>query len=226
MKIQSLVIALAAALSLPVAAQDMTSDKGKLSYAIGYEIGRDFTEKKMAVDINTVIRALQDGASGKQPAVAEDQMREALMSWRKQMRDEAMVKLEQLARDNETKSTKFLAENKVKKGIVALANGIQYRVIEEGNGKRPVKTSEVTVHYRGSLSSGFEFISSFARGVPATFKVDTVTKGLQEVLPLMKVGDHWQIFLPPAMAYGKEGNPPVIGPNEVLVYEVKLIDVK
>ena len=112
-----------------------------------------------------------------------------------------------------------------KKGIVTLPSGIQYRVIEEGNGKRPLKNSEVTVHYRGSLTSGLEFDSSFARGVPAKFKVDAVLKGWQDVLPMMKVGDHWQIFLPPEQAYGMRGQGP-IGPNEALVFEIKLVDVK
>ncbi|HWT15811.1 MAG TPA: FKBP-type peptidyl-prolyl cis-trans isomerase, partial [Patescibacteria group bacterium] len=85
--------------------------------------------------------------------------------------------------------------------------------------------SEVTVHYRGSLTSGLEFDSSFARGVPAKFKVDAVLKGWQDILPMMKVGDHWQLFLPAEQAYGMRGQGP-IGPNEALVFEIKLIDVK
>ncbi|HRG14708.1 MAG TPA: FKBP-type peptidyl-prolyl cis-trans isomerase [Pseudomonadota bacterium] len=208
-----------------VAAQDTTSDKGKLSYAIGFEIGTDFVDKKMDVDVATVIRGIQDGIAKKQPAVAPDQMRAALDKMREKLMTEAKTKYEQLARENKAKSDKFLAENKIKKGIVSLPSGIQYRVIEEGNGKRPLKNSEVTVHYRGSLTSGLEFDSSFARGVPAKFKVDAVLKGWQDILPMMKVGDHWQIFLPPEQAYGMRGQGP-IGPNEALVFEIKLVDVK
>lgn len=218
--------ALLAALAVGgVAAQDTSTEKGKLSYAIGFEIGTDFVDKKMDVDVATVIRGIQDGIAKKQPAVPPEQMRAALDKMREKLMTEAKTKYEQLARENKAKSDKFLAENKVKKGIVTLPSGIQYRVIEEGNGKRPLKNSEVTVHYRGSLTSGLEFDSSFARGVPAKFKVDAVLKGWQEVLPMMKVGDHWQIFLPPEQAYGMRGQGP-IGPNEALVFEIKLVDVK
>jgi FKBP-type peptidyl-prolyl cis-trans isomerase FklB len=200
-------------------------DRNKVSYAIGYEIGRDFIEKKMDVDVATVIRAIQDGYAKRNPTVPEEQMREALGVMREKMIGEARVKFEALARENKVKSDKFLAENKAKKGIVVLPSGIQYRVIEDGAGKRATPTAEVTVHYRGSLSSGLEFDSSFARGQPASFKVDSVIEGWKEILPMMKVGDHWQVFLPPEKAYGLRGQGP-IGPNEPLVFDIKLVDVK
>jgi len=218
-------VALAALIAGNVAAQDTTSEKGKLSYAIGYEIGNDFIEKKLDVDVATVLRAIQDGYAKRQPAVAAQDMRSALEKMSEKLKTEAMAKYEAMAKTNKAKSDKFMAENKVKKGIVTLPSGIQYRIIEDGAGKRPLKNSEVSVHYRGSLTSGLEFDSSFARGVPASFKVDAVLKGWQEVLPLMKVGDHWQIFLPPEQAYGMRGQGP-IGPNEALVFEIKLVDVK
>ncbi|HVF36258.1 MAG TPA: FKBP-type peptidyl-prolyl cis-trans isomerase [Candidatus Saccharimonadia bacterium] len=215
----------AAPAARPAAAPAGPIDKNKLSYAIGYEIGSDFVEKNMQVDLNTVIRAIQDGYAKRNPTVPEAEMRQVLGAMREKMIGEAKVKYEQIARENKTKSDRFLAENKAKKGIVVLPSGIQYRVIEEGNGRRATATSEVTVHYRGSLSNGFEFDSSFARGQPASFKVNTVIDGWKEVLPLMKIGDHWQVFLPPEKAYGMRGQGP-IGPNEPLVFDIKLIDVK
>ena len=218
-------IALALLAPAAVSAQDTTSDKGKLSYAIGYEIGRDFVDKKIDVDVNTVIRAIQDGYAKRNPTVAEAQMKEALGKMREKLMSDAKSKYETLARTNKAKSDKFLAENKTKKGIVSLPSGIQYRVIEEGTGRKPATNSEVTVHYRGSLTNGFEFDSSFARGVPASFTVDTVIDGWKEVLPMMKIGDHWQVFLPPEKAYGMRGQGP-IGPNEALVFDIKLVDVK
>ena len=218
-------VALAALIAGNVAAQDTSSDKGKLSYAIGYEIGNDFVEKKMDVDVATVLRAIQDGYAKRPPTVPTADMRSALERMSEKLKTEAMAKYEAVAKENKAKSDKFMAENKVKKGIVTLPSGIQYRVIEDGTGKRPLKNSEVSVHYRGSLSSGLEFDSSFARGVPASFKVDAVLQGWQSILPMMKVGDHWQIFLPPDQAYGARGQGP-IGPNEALVFEIKLVDVK
>jgi len=225
MSLRSAVALLAFAVAVPAFAQDTTTEKGKLSYAIGYEIGRDFQERKMEVDLNTVLRAIQDGYSKKASVVPEDQMKESLGKMREKMMAEAKTKFEAVAKENKEKSDKFMAENKAKKGIVVLPSGVQYRVIEEGTGRRPTATSEVTVHYRGSLTNGFEFDSSFARNQPATFKVDSVLKGWQEVLPLMKIGDHWQIFLPPDLAYGLRGQGP-IGPNEALVFDIKLVDIK
>ncbi len=86
-------------------------------------------------------------------------------------------------------------------------------------------TDTVSIHYRGSLVDGLEFDSSFARGVPASFQVDSVLKGWQEVLPLMRKGDKWQVFLPPEMAYGVRGQRP-IGPNEALQFDIHLLEIK
>jgi len=209
-----------------VVAQDTTSEKGKLSYSIGYQIGQDFVDRKMDVDINTIVRAMQDGYSKKNPAISQDVMRDVLGKMQQKMMTEAKAEFDKMASENKAKSQKFLAENKTKKNVVTTQSGLQYRVIEEGTGARATINSDVTVHYRGSLASGLEFDSSFARGEPVQFKVKDVIKGWQEALPLMRGGDHWQLFVPPELAYGERGQPPRIGPNEALVFEIKLVDVK
>jgi FKBP-type peptidyl-prolyl cis-trans isomerase FklB len=225
MKLRLLALVVGMAASLGVAAQDVSTEKGKLSYAIGYEIGTDFVSKKMDVDVNTVLRAIQDGYAKKKPLVPEQQMISSLTNMRDKMVAEAKARFEQVSRENKLKSDKFLAENKLKKGIVTLPSGIQYRVIEEGTGKRPLKTSEVVMHYRGSKVNGLEFDSTFARGTPVQLKVGEAMKGWQEVLPLMKVGDQWMVYLPAEHALGSRGQGP-IGPNEALVFDIKLVDVK
>ncbi|MBS0570259.1 MAG: FKBP-type peptidyl-prolyl cis-trans isomerase [Proteobacteria bacterium] len=203
------------------------ADKPNLSYAIGYQIGADFVDRKMDIDLNSVIRAIQDGYAKRTPSVSEDKMHDLLGRMQYQMYTKAKSEFDKLAGENKAKSEKFLAENKSKTGIKVLPSGVQYRVIEEGSGSQhPTLNSEVTVHYRGSLMNGLEFDSSFARGEPVHFKVGDVIKGWQDVLPLMRVGDHWQIFVPPALAYGERGQPPRIGPNEALVFELKLIAIK
>lgn len=202
------------------------TDKNKLSYAIGYELGSDFREKNMDIDLNQVIRAMQDGFANRQPTVSAEEMRSNLASFQEKMFNEARQKMQQLASENKAKSDRFLADNRSKRGITVLPSGIQYRVIEEGSGRSPTQNSEVSIHYRGSIaSSGLEFDSSFARGQPVTFKVNEVLRGWQEILPRMKIGDHWQVFLPPDMAYGERGQPP-IGPNEALAFDIKLVEVK
>lgn len=207
------------------AAPAATMDRTKLSYAVGYQFGADLKERGVDIDINGVIRALQDGFAGKDVAYPREDLAAQMELLENKLRTEAEARFRKVSAENKAASDKFMAENRSKKGIVALPSGIQYRVIEEGNGARPTAKSEVTVHYRGSLINGFEFDSSFARGVPAKFTVDQVLKGWQEVLPLMRVGDHWQIFLPPEMAYGERGPRP-IGPNQALVFDIKLIEVK
>jgi FKBP-type peptidyl-prolyl cis-trans isomerase FklB len=203
------------------------ADKPNLSYAIGYQIGSDFVERKIDIDLNAVIRAIQDGYAKRAPTVSEDKMHDLLGRMQYQMYTKAKGEFDKLAAENKAKSDKFLADNKSKTGIKVLPSGVQYRVIEEGTGtQHPTVNSEVTVHYRGSLMNGLEFDSSFARGEPVHFKVGDVIKGWQDVLPLMRVGDHWQIFVPAALAYGERGQPPRIGPNEALVFELKLIAIK
>ena len=201
-------------------------DKNKLSYALGFKLGLDMIESKAPVDVAQVVRGVQDGFAKKEPMIPREDMGKQLYALEYKMRSEAEAAYKLIAAENQARSDKFLLENKGKKNVVTLPSGIQYRVIEEGNGARPTAKSEVTVHYRGSLISGQEFDSSFARGVPAKFKLDQVLPGWQEVLPLMKVGDTWQVFLPPSKAYGADRAPRAIGPNQALQFEIKLLDVK
>ncbi len=118
----------------------------------------------------------------------------------------------------------FLEENKKKEGVTALPSGLQYKVLKEGAGKTPKAADTVTAHYRGTLTDGTEFESSYKKEKPLTFKVDGVIKGWTEALLLMKEGSKWQIVIPPDLAYGERGSP-VIPPNSTLIFEVELISV-
>ncbi len=208
-------------------AQDTTSEKGKLSYAIGYDIGTSFVERKMDIDVNTVIRAIQDGYAKRSPTVPEATMVEVMTKFQQKMVTQAKAEYDKVAGENRRKSQQFLAANKAKKGIVTLPSGLQYRVIEDGTGKQVTPTSEVTLHYRGSIPPDMlEFDSSFARGEPIKIKVNEVIKGWQEILPKMRVGAHWQVFVPADLAYGERGNPPRIGPEQALVFDLKVVDAK
>ncbi len=217
-------IILIALMAGPVMAQDLTSDKGKLSYAVGWDIGEDIKRRGGEFDVETIIAAVRDSAGGKDSQVPTEEMVALLTALQKKVRTEQAEAFQKLSDENQVKADEFLAANLSKNGIVALPSGIQYRIIEEGEGARPNMDSAVKVHYRGSKSNGHEFDSSFARGVPEEFTVNTVLKGWQEVLPLMKTGATWQIFVPPELAFGPRGNPPV-GPNEALVFDLKLVEI-
>ena len=218
------IIGLAALVATPAMAQDLTQDKEKLSYAVGWDIGEDIQRRGGEFNVETVIQAIRDSTDGKDPQVSNEEMVAMLSDLQQKVRQEQAEAFQQLADENQAASEEFLSANLSKTGIVALPSGIQYRIIEEGEGSRPGMESTVKVHYRGSKTNGHEFDSSFARGVPEEFTVNTVLKGWQEVLPLMKTGATWQVFVPPEMAFGARGNPPV-GPNEALIFDLKLVEI-
>jgi FKBP-type peptidyl-prolyl cis-trans isomerase len=197
-------------------AQDTTSDKGKLSYAIGFQIGSGLVERQLDIDIATVARAVQDAYAKRAPAVPEAQMKDAISKLDQKMKAET----EKLLSTNKQQADAFMASNRSKKGVAVLPNGIQYRSIEDGTGRAIAPTSEVTFHVRVSLTSGREIRSSFV-GEPVKAKVADMpnifgTQLLPDVIQRMKVGDHWMIWLPPDPASG----------NQVFIWEIKIIDVK
>jgi len=205
-------------------AQDLTTEKGKLSYSVGWDLGSDIARRSTDFDVEALIQAIRDTAKGVDPQVPPEEMRALLAALQEKVRAEQLEAFQKLAAENQAKSEAFLNENATKTGIVKMPSGVQYRIIEEGDGARPGLDSTVRVHYRGSKMDGREFDSSFARGVPEEFTVNAVLKGWQEVLPLMKQGATWQIFVPPEMAFGQRGNPPV-GPNEALTFDLKLVEI-
>ena len=120
----------------------------------------------------------------------------------------------------------FLAQNAKKQGITVTDSGLQYEVIQSGEGLSPSRTDRVTVHYRGTLVDGREFDSSYKRGKPATFPLNRVITGWTEGLQLMKVGDKWRLFIPSNLGYGSRGAGDLIGPNETLIFEVELLKIQ
>lgn len=228
-----LLAALVAVLSAGVAsAQDYSSEKNKLSYSIGYEIGRDLAERGIDVDVNSVVRAMQDGYGRRDPAVPAQEMAASLQAMTERMRAQAMAEFERVSNENKARSDSFLAENRAKQGVTVLPSGTQYRVIEPGSGARPTATSNVRVHFRASLTTGQDFASTYSNiqqpgqePQPATVNVsEAFMPGLSEVLPLMNTGARWEIFLPPDQAYGNDPRSP-IGPNQVVVFDLKLVAI-
>jgi len=215
----------AGTMAMSVAAQEIDADPGKLGYAIGYEFGAELRSFDVNIDLESVFEAIGHAYGQQDPTVDVTEMRELMLALQEKIRRERMEAFQQLAEENQTKANEFLAQNRSKNGIVALPSGVQYRIIEDGEGARPRIEDTVTVHYRGSKIDGREFDSSFRRGVPAVFEVSGVIEGWQEVLPLMKEGAMWQVFLPPELAFGVRGDPPLIGPNEALQFDLRLVQI-
>ena len=177
-----------------VLAQDVNTEKGKLSYAVGWDIGADIARRSQEFDVESLIAAIRDVVAENDPQVSPEEMRALLTALQEKVRAEQVEQFRVLSEENQKASEEFLENNKSKTGIVVLPSGVQYRIIEEGDGVRPGLESKVSVHYRGSKLDGREFDSSFARGTPEEFTVNAVLKGWQEVLPLMKVGSTPQAF--------------------------------
>jgi len=203
-------------------------DKNTLSYALGFDAGLSIVNAKADVDVNQVIRGLQDAYNKRQAAFPDEDMGRAVAWLQQKLQTEARTQFETAARDNKTKSDAFLAANRAKQGMVVLPSGIQYRIIDAGTGMRPTATSEVQMHFRYSLHTGQELANTYAsqNAQPATFKVDQFPlTGIQEVLPLMATGARWEIYLPADKAFGNDPRSPV-GPGQALVFDLKLVSVK
>src|SRR5690606_12437966 len=157
---------------------------------------------------------VQGGYGKKNASGPEAETRAGLEAMKQRMVEQARAEFEKVATENKSKSDAFLAQNRSKSGVVVLPSGIQYRVIEDGTGSRPTANSQVRIHFRGSLSTGLEFASTYQGNQPLTLQVSQAPlPGLKEVLPLMKQGSRWEVYLPPELAYGDSPRSPV-GPNQ------------
>lgn len=139
----------------------------------------------------------------------------------------AMAPLPIMSQTPAEAGAQFLQENAGKEGVQTTASGLQYKVETEGTGKSPVATDVVKVHYKGTLLDGTEFDSSYKRNAPAEFPLNRVIPGWTEGVQLMKEGGKTTFYIPSALAYGERGTPGgPIGPNEALVFEIELLEVK
>jgi len=200
----------------------LKSQKEKMSYIIGMDIGNNLKKQSIDIDPNILGKGVKDALSGSQPLLTEQEIREATMAFQKEM----MAKQEEVAKKNKKEGEAFLAENKKKEGVKTLPSGLQYKVIKAGTGKKPKVTDTVTTNYRGTLINGTEFDSSYRRGQPVSFQVNGVIPGWTEALQLMEEGAKWQLFIPSNLAYGERGAGRDIGPNATLIFEIELLSIQ
>nr|HAT8714079.1 hypothetical protein [Legionella jordanis] len=207
-------------------ATSLNSDMDKLSYSIGADLGKNF--KKQGIDINpaAMAKGLQDGMSGVQLQLTEQQMKDVLNKFQKDLMAKRNAEFSKKADENKSKGEAFLNANKSKEGVVSLPSGLQYKILEKGNGVKPSKDDTVTVEYTGKLIDGQVFDSTERTGKPATFKVSQVIPGWTEALQLMPAGSTWEVYVPADLAYGPRSVGGPIGPNETLIFKIHLISVK
>jgi FKBP-type peptidyl-prolyl cis-trans isomerase FklB len=206
---------------------ELKTQKDKISYAIGLDVGNGLKKNEVDVDPDIVAKAIKDVMSGNKPLMTELEVKTAIMDLQKDLQAKQQERAKVQGDKNKKEGEAFLVKNKTKDGVKTLPSGLQYKVITEGKGKSPKASDTVTVQYRGTLIDGTEFDSSYKRGQPATFPVGGVIKGWTEALQLMKEGSKWQLVIPSDLAYGANGTPGgPIGPNAVLIFDVELVSIK
>ncbi|MBF8260106.1 MAG: Peptidyl-prolyl cis-trans isomerase [Actinobacteria bacterium] len=226
-----LAMAMCAAVALSGAAfaadaPELKTDKEKISYSIGMDIGGNLKRASVEVDPDLLAKGLKDSYGGGKTILTEDEARNTIADYQKTLMAKQAETMQKLSEKNKADGEKFLAENAKKEGVKTLPSGLQYKEIAPGKGKSPKSTDTVSTHYKGTLIDGTEFDSSYKRGEPVTFPVSGVIAGWTEALQLMKEGAKWQLSIPSNLAYGERGAGRDIGPNATLIFEVELISVK
>lgn len=224
-----LMVILSAGLMFSVchAADETPKDrKFKESYSLGYEFGANLKRQEMDIDHEALFSAVRDGLGGKAPAMDYEEIKQTL----KQLKRNVVVlqdrRFRELAQKNVEEAKAFLEANKTKEGVKTLPNGLQYKVIKDGSGPVPRESDIVKLNYRGTLTNGTEFGSSYGRMTgPVIGRVDGMMKGWTEALKLMKVGSEWQLFVPPSLGYGEDAFQR-IPPNSVLIYDIELLSIE
>ncbi|MGA2904856.1 MAG: FKBP-type peptidyl-prolyl cis-trans isomerase [Candidatus Korobacteraceae bacterium] len=204
----------------------LPTQKDKVSYAVGMNIGHGLHRDGIDIDPNVLLRGLKDAMAGGATLMTDEQASAMITELQNQLRQKAEAQRQQAGASNKKDGEAFLAANKAKPGVVTLPSGLQYKILKEGTGAKPTAADSVKCNYRGTLINGTEFDASEKHGGPATFPVKGVIKGWTEALQLMPVGSKWELVLPPDLAYGARGAGDVIGPDETLVFEVELLSIQ
>jgi len=211
---------------------ELKTQKEKVSYGIGMNIGNNLKRSGYDIDIDVLSAALRDVLGGKDLKLTEAQAREALTAYAKEMNTKREEERAQKAEKNKKEGEEFLAANKQKEGVkthvVTLADGkttaeLQYKVLKEGTGPMPKSNDIVTVNYKGTLINGTEFDSSAKAGAPMKRAANQLIRGWTEALVMMKAGSKWQLFIPSSLGYADRGSGALIEPGATLIFEVELL---
>ncbi|GGJ95794.1 FKBP-type peptidyl-prolyl cis-trans isomerase [Parabacteroides faecis] len=191
----------------------------KVSYALGLSIGNNFQNSGINdLQIEDFVKGLKDILGGQTPEISYDEAKQVINDYFMKLQKEKFE-------INKKAGEEFLTINKGKAGVVTLPSGLQYQVLQKGEGPTPTASDNVKCHYHGTLINGTVFDSSVQRGEPAVFGVSQVIPGWVEALQLMPVGSKWRLFIPSNLAYGEHGAGEAIEPNSALVFDVELLDI-
>ncbi|MEM1069371.1 MAG: FKBP-type peptidyl-prolyl cis-trans isomerase [Planctomycetota bacterium] len=196
-----------------------------IGYFLGFSVGSQMKDNGFAsgdFKMESLMKGFQDAFAGKEAALTDEQ----LLATQQKIQSLLVKRQQERIAAKKAEGVAFLAANAEKEGIKTLKGGVQYKVLKAGDGASPAATDRVKVHYTGRLIDGTVFDSSVQRGTPATFGVNQVIQGWQTALQAMKVGSKWMLYIPSDLAYGERGSQGAIGPNEVLIFEVELLEIQ
>lgn len=223
-----MVSALLLSLAGGVAAQgdiDLENEDNRIGYAMGANVGKNLSDQQIfdSVGLDSFIAGLLDAVAGT-VKLSDEELLATVQLYQQRAQERAAAALS----DNLAASEEFLRQNADKEGVVSLDSGLQYLILTSGptDGASPEVNEAVLAHYHGTLTDGTVFDSSVDRGEPAQFGLSQVISGWTEALQLMKVGDKWRLFIPPAMAYGTSSPTPAIPPNSALIFDVELLEIR
>ncbi|WNL39115.1 FKBP-type peptidyl-prolyl cis-trans isomerase [Halomonas sp. PAMB 3232] len=209
----------------PFAAAEPETDEQRLAYSLGVTLGESMQADIEDLDIDTFTSGMRDVFEGNELALSEEEMMETLVAFQQRSMQEREEQAAEIAEMNQQEGEEYLAENAERGDVEVTESGLQYEVLESGDGESPGPEDTVEVNYEGMLLDGTVFDSSFERGESVTFQVNQVIEGWQEALQMMSVGDKWMIYIPSELAYGENGQGP-IGPNEMLTFRVELLGIE
>jgi FKBP-type peptidyl-prolyl cis-trans isomerase FklB len=204
----------------------LESTDEKVSYGMGLVMGERMGNDLPDLQMDQFLQGIKHGHAGdeEQTRMSREEIQEALMAYQAQLQEQESAQTEELANKNRKAGEEFLAENAERDGVETTDSGLQYEILEEGDGGKPTAEDRVRVHYTGELISGEVFDSSRERGEPVTFGLNQVIPGWTEGLQLMSEGSRTKLYIPADLAYGPGGNQR-IGPNETLVFDVELLEI-
>ena len=207
------------------ASVSLDTSEDRLSYGIAYGLGQRMLADGVPLQAESFSMGLSDALKGDEPRLTEEEIAAEMQAYQDKAAAEQQAAAAVAGEANLAASAAFLTANAAREGVMVTDTGLQYEIVEAGEGAKPGAEDMVEVHYRGTLADGTEFDSSYGRGEPVTFGVNQVIPGWTEALQMMPVGSKWKLAIPSDLAYGAGGAGQVIGPNQALVFEVELLSI-
>jgi FKBP-type peptidyl-prolyl cis-trans isomerase FklB len=202
---------------------ELTTDEQKVSYGFGLQFGDQLRRNRFdGMELEAVLAGVQHWYNHQEAVLSDAEINPSYQV----IQDRQQARAAELAGKREELARQFMAANAARDEVTTTDSGLQYEVLETGDGEKPGLQSTVVTHYHGTLLDGTVFDSSVERGEPAEFGVNQVIPGWTEALQMMSVGDKWRIACPPKLAYGEQGAGDSIPPNTALVFEIHLIAIK